>query len=134
MTDFALKTLEFGVLGLCAITLVLIWRILKTEQDRAGEPRRQILRAAYVFMAFSLALALLNGYVQLTERGIPVAATEELQSLENQLRVSEDKLLQIRSAANPILVARSNILARLPAGPERDTLQDLVDALRAVLQ
>lgn len=50
MTDFVLRALEFGVLGLCAITLLLVWRIIKTEQGREGQPRQGILQACYVFM------------------------------------------------------------------------------------
>jgi hypothetical protein len=134
MSEFALKTLEFGVLGLCAITLILVWRLILAEQRREGNPRGGILQASYVFMAFCLALALLNGYVQLRETELPGNATQQIELLESQLRQSQDKLLEIRSAAEPILFARSNILDRLPPGPERDTLRDLVNSLRAVLQ
>lgn len=134
MTDFAFKALEFGVLGLCAITLLLVSGVLRAEQKREGYPRKGILQASYVFMAFSLALALLNGYVQLREREVPTDRTEMVVALEAKLRVNEDKLLQIRSAASPILNARSNILQRLPPGPERDTLQNLVSSLRETLE
>ena len=134
MTDFALKALEFGVLGLCAITLILVWRVLQAEQKREGYPRRGILQASYVFMAFCLALALLNGYVQLREREVPAGLTERVESLEAELRAKEDKLLQIRSAAAPILFARGNILEGLPPGPERDTLLALVNSLNEILQ
>jgi hypothetical protein len=134
MTEFTLKALEFGVLGLCAITLILVWRVLRAEQAREGEPRTGILRASSVFMAFCLALALLNGFVQLREGEAPEGTTEEVAALGEQLRECEDKLLQIRSAAEPILFARRSILDGLPAGPERDTLASLVDALREVLR
>lgn len=134
MTDFALRTLEFGVLGLCATTLILVWRVLQSEQKREGAPRRGILQASYVFMAFSLALALLNGYVQLHEREIPAGEAGNVRALRAELRVKEDKLLQIRSAAAPILFARGNILAGLPPGPERDTLLALVNALNETLK
>ena len=134
MTDFALKALEFGVLGLCAITLILVWRVLDTEQKREGYPRKGILQASYIFMAFSLALALLNGYVQLQDRDVSLVAAEKVELLEAELRVKEDKLLQIRSAAAPILFARGDILGGLPAGPERDTLLTLVNALQETLE
>ena len=134
MNDVVLKALEFGVLGLCAITLILVWRVLQAEQGREGAPRRGILQASYVFMAFCLALALLNGFVQLRERKLPEGAAQRIQSLESQLRESQDKLLEIRSAAEPILLARSNILDDLPPGPQRDTLRVLVDSLRTVLE
>ncbi|MGH9904515.1 MAG: hypothetical protein ACRD8U_02895 [Pyrinomonadaceae bacterium] len=122
-----LKALEFGVLGLCAITLILVWRVLQAEQNREGYPRKGILQASYVFMVFSLALAVLNGYVQLREREGPKGA--EFKMLEAKLRANEDKLLQIRSAAAPILEARVNLLGGIPPGAERDTLLTLVNSL-----
>jgi hypothetical protein len=134
MSDFALKALEFGVLGLCAITLLLVYGVLKAEQKREGFPRKGILQASYVFMTFSLALAVLNGYVQLQERQVPVDTAERIASLEDKLRANEDKLLQIRSAARPVLNARGNILQGLPPGPERDTLLNLVNSLRETLE
>ena len=134
MTDFALKALEFGVLGLCAITLILVWRILDTEQKRVGHPRNRILHASYFFMAFSFALAVLNGYVQLQEREVPSDVAKRLAAVEAELRIKDDKLLQIRSAAGPILSARSDIVSGLPPGPERDTLLTLVNALRDTLE
>lgn len=134
MADFVLKALGFGVLGLCAITLLLVWRVLQAEQGREGEPRKGILTASYVFMAFSLALAVLNGYVQLREREVPADTAETIEALKAELRVNEDKLLQIRSAATPILSARSNILRGLPPGPERDTLLTLINSLRETLK
>ena len=134
MTDFALKALEFGVLGLCAITLILVWRVLQAEQKREGYPRKAILQASYVFMVFSLALAILNGYVQLQEREVPADEAKRVERLEADLRAKEDKLLQIRSAAAPILHARSNILLELPPGPERNTLLTLVNTLQEILE
>jgi hypothetical protein len=133
MTDFALKALEFGVLGLCAITLLMVWRIISAEQGREGSPRNGILQAAYFFMAFSISLALINGYVQLQEPAGDADSTADVMELQARLRQREDQLLQIRSAAGPILNARTNILDRLPPGPARDTLQDLVESLRTVL-
>jgi len=134
MSDFAIKALEFGVLGLCAITLILVWRVLHAEQKREGNPRAGILQASYIFMVFSLVLALLNGYVQLKEGRESTDTTEKLEVLEGKLRIAEDKLLQIRSAAEPLLMARGNILMELPPGPERDTLIILVNSLRDTLQ
>ena len=133
MSDLILQALEFGVLGLCAITLVLVWRIINSEQNRENAPRKSILHAAYFFMMFSFTLALINGYVQL-QQPITNDGAEEIQAqLQSELRQREDQLLQIRSAANPILNARSNILDRLPSGSERDTLMDLIESLRTVL-
>ena len=133
MTDLALKALEFGVIGLCAITVIIVWRILQAEQEREGYPRRGILHACYFFMAFSLALALLNGYLQLREE-VPANVARRVECLKAELRAKEDKLLEIRSAAEPILRARSNILEGLPPSPERDTLRHLVNSLNKILE
>ncbi len=84
-------------------------------------------------MGFCFALAVLNGYVQLTEREIPKDLTEKIASLQDQLDKSEKKLLVIKSAANPILNARGNIVDRLPPSAERDTVLDLLKELRLVL-
>jgi len=46
MADVALKALEFGVLGLCAITLILVSQVLLTKQKREGTPRKGIVRAS----------------------------------------------------------------------------------------
>jgi hypothetical protein len=64
-----LKALEFGVIGLCLITLVIVWKIIKSEQIREAEPRKAILSAAYTFMVFSITLVVINTYIQLTENG-----------------------------------------------------------------
>ena len=133
MSDFVLQALEFGVLGLCAVTLLMVWKIIHTEQGRDGNPRNSILRAAYSFMFFSFTLAILNGYVQIQEPEGRIESSEEIANLQATLRDREDQLLRIRSAASPILNARSNILSRLPEGAARDTLRDLVESLRAVL-
>jgi hypothetical protein len=61
MSDFVLQVLEFGVLGLCALTLILVWRVLQAEQERDGDPRPAMIRASYMFMSFAVALAILNG-------------------------------------------------------------------------
>jgi hypothetical protein len=63
-----------------------------------------------------------------------VDTAERIASLEDKLRANEDKLLQIRSAARPVLNARGNILQGLPPGPERDTLLNLVNSLRETLE
>ena len=128
-----LKFLEYGVLGFCAITLILVWRILQTEQ-KLIKPRKTILNFSYIFMGFCFALAVLNGYVQLNEREIPKEVTEKVTSLQNQLRENQDKLLEIKSATAPLLDVKNNILGKLPPGNERDTLIDIANKLRTVLE
>ncbi len=94
--SFALQALEYGVLGLCAITLVLVVGIIRAEQRREGSPRRGIIQLSLAFMAFSVALAGLNGYVQLRERTL---ASEDMQNLRTQLESSE---AEIQAAARTI--------------------------------
>lgn len=129
-----IDALEYGVLGLCVVAMYLAWRVLQGEQTRDGEPRRGILRATYGFMTFVVVLALVNGYVQLAEADATQIDPEEMAQLEQQLRESEDKLLAIRSAATPILSARAGIVGQLPPGPERATLQNLIEALQKALR
>lgn len=133
MTDFILKAIGFGVIGLCGIILLLVWHLLRSEQSREGEPRKSILNAAYSFMALSLCLAFIIGYVQLQERQVPQGAAEEITRLELELREKEDSLLKIRSASNPVLNSRIDILEKMPSGPERDTLVTLLGHLREAL-
>ena len=85
-------------------------------------------------MGFCFALAVLNGYVQLNEREIPKEVTEKVTSLQNQLRENQDKLLEIKSATAPLLDVKNNILGKLPPGNERDTLIDIANKLRTVLE
>ena len=80
MANFVLRALEYGVLGLCAITLILVVGIIRTEQNRDGYPRRGIVHLSFAFMAFSVALAAINGFVQLRERGAEVKDTKALQA------------------------------------------------------
>lgn len=76
MSNFILRALEYGVLGLCAITLCLVWRIIDAEGKREGEPRKGMLGACYVFMGFCLSLVVLNVFVQLQERIPPPPCPE----------------------------------------------------------
>lgn len=62
------EILSYGALGLCAITLILVWGLLRAEQRRQGDPRSGVLTACYVFMAFSVLVACLAVYLQLRER------------------------------------------------------------------
>lgn len=80
--NMVLKALEYGVLGLCAITLVFVAAIIRAEQARDGYPRKGIVTMSIAFMAFSLALAGINAYVQLQER---TADGAEAAALRTQL-------------------------------------------------
>jgi len=84
-------------------------------------------------MAFCLVLAGLSAYVQISERKIPADVVKEIETLKADLRNCEDKLLGIEATAAPISFARADIMGGLPPGPERDTLQTLLNALSEIL-
>jgi len=108
METFALKALQYGVLGLCAIMLIATWRIIVTEQKRDGAPRKIILRFSALFMAFCVILAGVNGYVELAEG--------------QQSRSAKERLALIRSAAMPLLNARVPTIESLPESPQKQQL------------
>ena len=128
--------------------LVLVFNLIAREQRRDKPPRQVILNGAYTFMAFSLLLALINGYVQSRETQVEpvvdmaqvnalqaelVALKNDNAALQEDLRANQDQLLKIRAAVNPLLGVRGNIVDRLPDIPEREMLRDLVDVLQQVV-
>jgi hypothetical protein len=68
------KLLSYGAIGLGCILAILAFFLLRKEQDREA-PRRAMLTSVYVFMAFSLALAL-AGFVSEQLRYSTAAALE----------------------------------------------------------
>ena len=60
-SEFALKALTYGVVGLCAVMLVVAGQVLVQEQRRQGQPRRGIIRFTLAFMIFCVILASLTG-------------------------------------------------------------------------
>ena len=80
MSEFVLKALDYGVLGLCAVMVIVAAKILYQVQARPGN-RAALLRYVYAFMGFCLLLASLNAYVQLSQKPYP---TEELIFLKEQ--------------------------------------------------
>jgi hypothetical protein len=70
MYDFIIKALEFGVLGLCAVMLVFTLLAIYREQKRTDTPRKGIIWWSIAFMGFCILLAVLNSYVQLSEKQI----------------------------------------------------------------
>jgi hypothetical protein len=147
-TDFIIKALGFGVLGLCAVMLVVIWRIVLDEQRRKAEPRAGILRVSYVFMSFCVVLALLNAWVQLhsPDEKLKTQHRAELAKLETQrqeertklvakLQEERAKLERVRSAATPLLNVRGDVISQLPDNlPQKATLGRLLAELRDIVR
>ncbi len=153
MGSFVLKALDYGVLGLCAVMVVVAARVIYQEQSREGSPRTALLKYVYSFMVFCLLLAGLNAYVQLSQR--PDATDElthlkaeiarlsaDVQAKDSQL-VAKDKeiaardsdLRTIKLAANPILRLRQGLIEQLPtSAPEKKALGDCVEELKKLLK
>jgi hypothetical protein len=53
------EILRVGVAGLCFLLSLLAFWLIQREQQRIGDPRRDILRAIYTFMALNLVAAVL---------------------------------------------------------------------------
>lgn len=84
-SDFVLKALDYGVLGLCAVMLIASWRILSKEQARKESPRRGVITFTAIFMAFCVILAGVNAYVQLNEAAPPLISKTDLEILKDKL-------------------------------------------------
>lgn len=122
--------LNYGVLGLCAIMLILVARLLRAEQARE-KPRREITRLASLYMGFALVLAVLNGYVQLQNRpGNPELAAQAKADQE-QYRRAKAAMDILQAQLNIALDAKTGWIAELPPGSSvRKNLQDFDATLR----
>jgi hypothetical protein len=115
----AVKVLQYGVLGICALMLVATWRIIVNEQRRAGAPRKSILTLSGIFMLFCIMLAGINAYVQLVGN--------------QRVQVAEQRLERIRAAATPLLRSRIPTINSLDDSPQKEQLlvfqEELLKAL-----
>jgi hypothetical protein len=94
-TDFVLKALNYGVIGLSAVMLVAAWRVLQKEQAREGYPRQGIVRLTIGFMLFCCFLAVLGTYVQVHKENSMNAASE--MKYKNQLEGLRSSLNNIHT-------------------------------------
>jgi len=132
MSEFVIKALNYGVLGLCAVMLVAVLRVLSAEQNRTGDPRPGIIKFATLFMVFCLALAVVNGYVQLTERSSG-------QATKLQARVTDyaHRLDQERYRLNEILgLLGDNLQSQIDSTDpsEKVKLKATINRLRTAAQ
>jgi hypothetical protein len=112
-SDFVLKALNYGVIGLCAIILVATWQVLQTEQKRIGPPRRGIVRFALSFMVFCSALAGLSAYVQVSQANAERERTSKFEPITS--KIAEINNLLCDKVFNEVQVMRRE--------PRRDTAQ-----------
>ena len=130
MTELVVRTLEFGVLGLCALMVVFAAKILYSEQKREGDPRPAVFKFAYVFLGFCAFIAVLNAYVQLVqspmiERAHYDQAMESLAVFQQREAVLLSKIEDIESALDDKQYTELQSLAASadPLIRERLTLQ-----------
>ena len=119
LSDMGLaKFLRYGAIGLGLALAILAYLLLHQEQAVVNGPRRDMLTAIYVFMAFALVLT-----------GGGLLAEQKTHRL-NEARRSLDRLLEIKGGAvdqlgnNPALTAE--VQRQLKAIDEqiRKTLSD----------
>ena len=101
-----------------AITLVLAFRIVKSEQERAS-PRAVVLRYTAMFMAFALCLVAANIYLQLTQKRAEAKCAAALMSLRATIL---DKNVYEFDAPNPDHSKLQKIITRLKEGSEKSLL------------
>lgn len=89
-----IEVLRLGAIGLSFVLAFLAYRVLKTEQARTSV-RKQLLAAAYVFMAFSLVLCWWTTQKELKEKALLATQLSEERQLSAK-RASEDKQLDAK--------------------------------------
>ena len=126
--------LSYGAIGLGCILAVLAYFLLRNEQDKP-EPRKQILKSIYVYMAFSLVLIAFGFGAELYRDSIRGSQTapEDLAALKAEnhqlseaLRKEQDKLL---------MRMRADVVSELrPDSPQKPLLQRLVSEIEQVFR
>ena len=147
MPAFVLQALSFGVLGLCGVMLLALARVIYLEQQHTGQPRPQVLKLAYGFMSFCLALAVVNAYVQLH----PIESPEQIKAdqakldsvinalqadkkeLSEKLRADDDRLHGIQSAMAPLLKVKGGALDELPDSSTKTVLVTVKNEIQKAL-
>ncbi len=117
--------LNYGLLGLCAIGLILFWRLLSAEQRRPGEPRRRILQLASLFLVLCVSLAGISLFLELRKID---GDQEDLRALQADLARLEHALTTAQAAGSDCAVTRGRLEAQVAAKNE------VIDALRLALE
>ena len=103
MTDMLVQTLDYGVLGLCALMVVFAARVIYVEQKRDQQPRPGLMRFLYAFLGFCTVIAGLNAYVQVLEAGgvdseLHAQLQAEVANYKQQAALMRSKLDDINDA------------------------------------
>lgn len=75
--------LKYGAVGLCAILALLSYFLLQREQSK-DNVRDNMVSTIYVFMAFSLVLAIMGFGSELYTSSVNTIHQEEIQAIENK--------------------------------------------------
>jgi septal ring factor EnvC (AmiA/AmiB activator) len=136
------KLLAYGAIGLGLALAVLSFFLLRKEQDMVT-PRRELIRAIYVFMFFALVLsagAFVAESFKTDQTSVAQLQTDlalkstELEQLELEKRKIEQRLSQARSQMQSVMNIKEGKIARMntldPEKPEfpalvREIQQDL---------
>ncbi len=128
------KFLAYGAIGLGLALAVLSFFLLRKEQDMVT-PRRELIKAIYVFMFFSIVLSA-GAFVTESFKPNPVSLdqlqadvaqkTAALQQVELEHRKIEQRLSSARSQMQSVMNLKEGKLARMrtldPTKPEFPTL------------
>jgi hypothetical protein len=151
MNNLTLQALQYGVLGLCALSILFSAQMIYAEQKRDKVPRKGILCFAGFFMIFCLALALLVSFVQLREAGaensIPrlEARIQEMQDLLSErdfqlhqttleLQKLRMKVVSAQRTLRPVSQSRGTAISYLPEGLARELLENITSILESLVQ
>lgn len=104
MPSELIDALKLGVIGLSGIALIYSVQIIYREQQRPGEPRKEILNFAMVFLGFCLALVTINAFVEVRERQLPPNDQADLYlNYDSLMRLSPE---QLADSQNPTAAGR----------------------------
>lgn len=83
------KFLTYGALGVVLALAILTFRLLSAEQ-KMNPPRKQILRAIYIFMAFALIVMFIGIVAEFLKNPDNVKNLADIGSKERQLAIQEE--------------------------------------------
>ena len=137
------KLLAYGAIGLGLALAVLSFFLLRKEQDMVT-PRRELIRAIYVFMFFALVLsagAFVAESFKTDQTSVAQLQTDlvlkstELERLELEKRKIEQRLSQARSQMQSVMNIKEGKIARMNTlDPEKPEFPALVREIQRDLE